>query len=208
MNRVVIFDFDGTIADTLPLMLDIYHKKAETKGWPVITPTTLIELKRHSFTDAMKWAGVKFWQIPGLLKVGRQYINERADEIDLFDGMHEVLDKVSLKYPTYILSNNSPETIRKVLLKHGLDGRVKVLPRPALFNKANSIKRLVKTNKYFDHEVIMVGDELRDFEACRKTNTKFVGVSWGLQDKDLLIQKGAEIVCETPASLKKVLINS
>ncbi|MEK7626426.1 MAG: HAD hydrolase-like protein [Patescibacteria group bacterium] len=201
MKRAIIFDFDGTIADTVPIMLDIYHKKAETKGWPVITPTTLVELKKGSIKQAMRWAGVKFWQIPGLLSMGRSYMKERANDIQMFDGIPQLMKDIPASTDLYVLSNNDSTTIEQVLIANGLNNKVRVLPRPSLFNKDKSIKRLLKLNKYFNKDVIMVGDEVRDIEAGRKAKIHSVGVSWGLQDKSLLKKAKADEVCDSVGEL-------
>lgn len=182
-------------------MLDIYHKKAETKGWPVITPTTLVELKKGSIKQAMRWAGVKFWQIPGLLSMGRSYMKERANDIQMFDGIPQLMKDIPASTDLYVLSNNDSTTIEQVLIANGLNNKVRVLPRPSLFNKDKSIKRLLKLNKYFNKDVIMVGDEVRDIEAGRKAKIHSVGVSWGLQDKSLLKKAKADEVCDSVGEL-------
>lgn len=186
-------------------MLDIYHKKAETKGWPVITPTTLVELKKGSIKQAMRWAGVKFWQIPGLLSMGRSYMKERANDIQMFDGIPQLMKDIPASTDLYVLSNNDSTTIEQVLIANGLNNKVRVLPRPSLFNKDKSIKRLLKLNKYFNKDVIMVGDEVRDIEAGRKAKIHSVGVSWGLQDKSLLKKAKADEVCDSVGELNKAI---
>ncbi len=208
MKRAIIFDFDGTIADSVPLMLDIYHKQAETKGWPVITPTTLVMLKKQSLKQAMKWAGVRVWQVPSLLAQGRKYMHLRSDEVKLFDGVSELITDLSKEYDIYVLSNNSKTTIESVLHRNGVLDKVSVLPRPTLFGKARAITKLVKTNNYFTHDVIMVGDEVRDIDAAKKARVKSVGVGWGLQDSELLKKAGAENVCADINELSKILKNS
>lgn len=205
MKRAIIFDFDGTIADTVPIMLDIYHKKAETKGWPVITPTTLVELKKGSIKQAMKWAGVKFWQIPGLLSMGRSYMKERVNDIQMFPGIPQLIKDLPTDTDLYVLSNNDSRTIEQVLIANGLNNKVTVLPRPSLFNKDKSIKRLIKLNTYFNKDVIIVGDEVRDIDAGRKARIHSIGVSWGLQDKSLLEKAKADEVCDNVAQLKKAI---
>ncbi|MEK9196171.1 MAG: HAD-IA family hydrolase [Patescibacteria group bacterium] len=205
MKRAIIFDFDGTIGDTIPLMLDIYHKQAETKGWPVITPTTLVMLKKQSLKQAMKWAGVRIWQVPGLLAQGRRYMAKRVDEVRLFDDAGDLITELAKDSDIYILSNNSKSTIELVMKKNGILDMVTVLPRPTLFGKARSINRLVKTNKYFIKDIIMVGDEVRDIEAAKKVGVKSVAVSWGLQDKGLLKKAEPDFVCVSMDQLRSNL---
>ncbi|OGL30713.1 hypothetical protein A3F37_03785 [Candidatus Saccharibacteria bacterium RIFCSPHIGHO2_12_FULL_41_12] len=207
MRQAIVFDFDGTIADTVPLMLDIYHIKAESKGWPVITPTTLNKLKNHTLKYAMKWSGIKFWQIPGLLRQGRKYIGLRADEIKLFKGMDKLIVNLSKnnRLDIYVLSNNSSDTIEIVLNKYGVYNLVNVLPRSSFFGKAKLLNKLIKTNKYFNSDVIMVGDETRDIEAARKVGVNIVAVSWGLQSFDVLEKSGAENICTNVNELTKLL---
>lgn len=149
----------------------------------------------------MRWAGVKFWQIPGLLSMGRSYMKERANDIQMFDGIPQLMKDIPASTDLYVLSNNDSTTIEQVLIANGLNNKVRVLPRPSLFNKDKSIKRLLKLNKYFNKDVIMVGDEVRDIEAGRKAKIHSVGVSWGLQDKSLLKKAKADEVCDSVGEL-------
>jgi phosphoglycolate phosphatase len=54
-------------------------------------------------------------------------------------------------------------------------------------------------------ELLYVGDEVRDVNACRKVGIPIVGVSWGLNDHNALVEAEANYVVDTPEELLSLL---
>ncbi|MCR4313329.1 MAG: HAD hydrolase-like protein, partial [Candidatus Roizmanbacteria bacterium] len=54
-------------------------------------------------------------------------------------------------------------------------------------------------------EVIYVGDEIRDVEACKKTGIKIIGVSWGLHTIEALEKAGVDYITKKPLEIFKIL---
>lgn len=203
MPKVVIFDFDGTLADVAEIVREIYDEQSQRRGWPKLTDAEYKRLRKGTVREAMRWVGVKSWQLPGLLRFGRKAFHDKSGEIKLFPGVPDVLEALHKDgWQIYILSTNSPDTIREILSRYKLDSFVTILKRSGMFGKAASINKLVKKQGYSKRHVWMVGDEIRDMEAAKKSGVNSVGVAWGLQDgaslkkykPDYLAKKPSEIV--------------
>lgn len=204
--KVIIFDFDGTIADTSSLIRGIYNEMAAENSWPLIDEKEYQRLRGLGFVKAQKWSGIKTWQIPGFMREGLKRFRRHSDEIKLFDGMPELIAKLSDSGKIiYILSTNSPEIIKEVLGRYGIDDKVKILKRSALFSKHYPIRHLVSKHKYKPEYVWMVGDEVRDIEAAKKAGVKAAAVNWGLQSTDLLEAASPDVLAKDAKHLFKIL---
>ena len=66
-NKVVIFDFDGTLADVVPIFRKIYSNLALQYNLPEISDQDFLELRKKNLKQALKWVGIRYWQLPGIL---------------------------------------------------------------------------------------------------------------------------------------------
>lgn len=206
MEKVVIFDFDGTLANIEPLIKEIYRNVSASRGWPELTDKAYQDLRRGTINDAIKWIGVRPWQIPNLMRQARNIVHENQDKIELFDGVDSLLhDLKKSGWQIYILSANSTKTIHHVLKREKLDNLVTVLKRPALFGKATSINSLVRKKRFNKEHVWMVGDEVRDIDAANKSRVRSVAVIWGLQHESLLVAKHPTVLVKKVKDIESVL---
>ena len=206
-KNVAIFDFDGTLADVVEIIRALYGDLALERGWPELTETEYKRLRKGTVQQALKWVGVRPWQLPSLLREGRARFKSRSDDILLFNGVSEVVTRLHEQgWHIYILSSNSPDTIKKVLKINGLADKATVLRRPSMFGKAKSINKLVESHGYSKENVWMIGDELRDVDGGNKAGVNSLAVAWGLQDVSVLKAAGPTAVAHKPEDIARILI--
>ena len=69
-----LFDFDGTLADSLRIAVELYNGVAERRGYAQITRENLAELRMLSVLGRCRRLGVPVHRLPGLVvEVGRLY---------------------------------------------------------------------------------------------------------------------------------------
>lgn len=201
-DRVVIFDFDGTLADVSDVIRKVYGEMAGPRGWPSLTDSQYKKLRKGSIAQAIRWVGIWPWQIPGLLREGRELLKTHSEAIKFFNGAAKTVRELyKAGFHIYVLSSNSEATIRKVLKQNNVDSEIHILRRPSLFGKHKSIKKLVERENYDKSSVWMVGDELRDIEAAKKADVGSIAVSWGLQDVSLLKKAAPDFIADKPADI-------
>ncbi|HUP26698.1 MAG TPA: HAD-IA family hydrolase [Candidatus Limnocylindrales bacterium] len=206
MSKTIIFDFDGTIADSSALIRAVYNDMAAEHGWPHLNEAQYQRLRGLKATQLQHWIGVKSWQIPGVMREGLKRFREHSKDITLFDGIPEVIAQLaSAGNILYILSTNNPETIKEVLGRYGLKEQVTVLRRSALFGKHYAIRHLLSKYKYVPENVWMIGDEVRDIEAAKRAGVKAAAVSWGLQTSNILKNTAPDALAAHPADLLNIL---
>lgn len=186
--QAVIFDFDGTIADSVPIIRVIYTELAVKNKWKVMTDQDYDILRRGSLRDARRWSGIRFWQLPMVIRSARKLMKVEAEKVTLFPGVFQLLKELrSQEIDLYVLSRNSSDTIEKVLERYSLQNDLRILARRRSFgSKGAVIKWLLNQKTYDRNKVWMVGDEVRDILAANSAGTKSVAVSWGIQDISIL----------------------
>ena len=182
MDSIILFDFDGTIADTISVGLEIINSHADRFGYKRLDG----ELNTHlSAMQLVKLAEVKFWKLPYLIYQLKNKLSEQADEIQLLPEAKNLIQKVKdAGFDLGILTSNSMKTVSAFLKKYELDSFFSFIKTDVfIFGKK---KALAKTKKLLNENIIYIGDELRDIEACRKTNTPVISVSWGMNSYESL----------------------
>jgi HAD superfamily hydrolase (TIGR01549 family) len=183
----VIFDFDGTLADTFALGSQLINEYADQLGYKQIDFTAN---KDKSARELIKMSGVRFWQIPGLIRFFRKKSVERAAEVNAFDGIPDLVRRLHDRgFLLGIITTNSAQTISIFLQKYGLtDLFTYIKPEISLFGKKRAIRR---ARRHLKSEIIYIGDELRDIEACRAVNVPIISVSWGFNSTEILEKNNA-----------------
>lgn len=204
-SKAVIFDFDGTIADSEKIIITIYDFFAEKNNRPKLTEEIKQKLRDGTTRQAIRWAGVRFWQIPKALNLARIEYKKRASKVKIFSGMQDVVDKLSREFDIYILSTNNERTIRKILKNNGFKPKVTTLKGSSVFGKDKALKKLLKHKKYNATESWMIGDEMRDVEAGNKAGLHTIGVTWGLQSEIGLKRAKPDHLATKPKEILKII---
>lgn len=184
-SSIVLFDFDGTLADTFESGARLINQFAEQFGYSKID---FAKHKDHSARQLVKLSGVKWWQIPRLVRFFRRESAKRADEIKPFNGVVDMVRQLSQHCDVGILSTNSAETVGKFLTNNALDSYFcYIKTNVPLFGKSRALRRAVRFLHRNYTFILYVGDEIRDIEACRKVGLDIISVSWGFNSREALL---------------------
>jgi phosphoglycolate phosphatase len=203
---VVVFDFDGTLADSFKVALDIYNTMAKEKGHAPVSEEDWQRLRYMHIGQGLKYIGVKPYQVPGLLAQGRRMLKDRTGDIYLFRGIPALIKRLSSEgHNLFVLSTNSKIIVEKVLTDGGVNEYVKVLKSAPLFGKAAVLKKLTKQTGSKSEDVWMIGDEIRDGQAARKAGVNFIAVNWGLQPKEILESTKPRAIAMVPSDIADLI---
>jgi phosphoglycolate phosphatase len=201
---LVLFDFDGTLADSLGPALAIYHRIAPGLG---LKPITDVDAARSMPTrQLLRHLGVRFWRLPRLVRAFQAAAAEHAHELQLFPAVPDMLRSLhAAGHRLGVLSSNREDTIRTALRTAGVEDLFAfVVGYPKLFGKAKALRRILKQEHLDRSDVLFVGDELRDVEAGRKARVATAAVTWGFHHESLLAGGGATHLVRSPADLPGV----
>lgn len=201
----IIFDFDGTIADSFAVVVAIFHEL--THRTKLVTPEEIVQLRRMRLTDVAKAEKIPKWQVPFLLFRGRRMMAKRLGEVNIFGGMEETIKQLREDgHELFIMSSNSTSNVRKFLRQQRLNEYFsKVYGGVGLLGKARALRRILKSNNLKPEECIYVGDEPRDIQASKEVGIKCIAVSWGFNAAELLKEHKPHAIARTPEKLLGLL---
>ncbi len=203
----IIFDFDGTIADTFNHYIAIYNAHADEYKLPKATPEILKKARQKSAWEITKYLKIPPWRVPFLVNTFLKEAKQSFDQIKPFDGMVEVMVKLHQKgYRLSIVSSNRQDNIKTFLKANKLDKYFEfVHSETTLFGKDKVLAHVIKKYQLDRSEALYVGDEVRDIEACRKVGIKIAAVTWGFNTEDVLSKNKPDYLINQPADLLKIL---
>ncbi|MDX1908979.1 MAG: HAD hydrolase-like protein [Bacteroidia bacterium] len=205
-KKLLIFDFDGTIADTPQVALQIYNDLSGDYGLPIIDRKDFGIYRQKSVSELLDMAGLSWFRMPSLVRKARQGFTRYIQDVVPIPGIPEFLHQlIADGYTIGILTSNTRENVRVFLQKHELEVFEFIHAPRSLFGKAPVIRRLLRQYRISPGDALMIGDELRDIEAARKSGIDSVAVTWGFNTEELLRGGSPTHVADTPAALYALL---
>lgn len=183
---LVIFDFDGTLADSFPWVLRTVDEVADRFKFRRLREGELEELRFCDARQVMQRLGVPRWKVPMIARYVRTRMAQDVDQIRLFPGAGEMLDQLAdAGLRLAVVSANGEATIRTVLGAHAR-GVTAIAGGVSLFGKRGKLLRMSRLTGVEPRQVLVVGDEIRDLNAAKAAHMAFGAVSWGLTRPEAL----------------------
>lgn len=183
----VIFDFDGTLADSFEVIADIFYEL--TGRSEKLTSQQIHELRGLTALEVAERLHVPWWRIPFLVASGRRLMQVHIAEVKPFAGIKELLkDLHHAGYQLMVVSSNSRRNVRTFLRQNQLQGYFSgTYGNIRLFSKGRFLRRLMLRRRLKPEYCFYVGDETRDVEAAHQAKLRCIAVAWGFAERDLLL---------------------
>jgi phosphoglycolate phosphatase len=201
---VVIFDFDGTIVDSIPTALTAYNQLAEEFRLKSIDHEQFVALRGKSLPAILSELEIPWLKIPQLLLRGRELMAKEIDNMSPCDGMAELVEQMrEREYVVAILTSNATENVERFFARNGISKPTFIDTVSRLQRKSDFLKKRQK--QYKGNRLIYVGDEVRDIEAARKAGIHSIAVEWGFNTREsLLAATPTELVTDSQQLLAAV----
>ncbi len=202
--RHIIFDFDGTLADSLPVVVGIAKELVPEFD---LSDKEVARLRNMSARDILKHSGLPYWKLLKLLLRGKRLFSQRLDQLKIFPGIPETLKQLHKEgYQIAVVSSNTEDNIRKVLEHEKIDQYVSsVYGNLGLFNKARAFKTVLRDQQTDVSDAIYIGDEVRDIEAAKRGHIPVISVTWGYNGERILREHHPTYVAHTPQELLTII---
>ena len=200
----IIFDFDGTIADSFDYVLDFLSGQA---GLQLLVGNERQALRKLSMITMARDLGHSRWRLPLLFLKGKRVMGQAIENVEPFEGMPEVIRKLHAEgHELFIVSSNNLANVRMFLHKHQLhEYFLEIYGGVGLFGKAPALRKLLRAQQLPLEDSLYIGDELRDIEAARSVGMRSIGVLWGFATTAGIKAQHPTAIAETPADIIKII---
>jgi len=184
---LVIFDFDGTLADSLTWFRTALADVVDKHGLPPICEEKAERLRGMSPKAIMDDLQIPAWKLPFIAADVRARAAENVDKIHLFDGISEALHALHAQGTTLAVVSSNGEVAVKEVLGPELTGLFSQFAcGAALFGKASVFRKVIKKAGTLADRTLCVGDEVRDIEAAKEAGCSAAAVDWGFATAEIL----------------------
>lgn len=206
--RTMIFDFDGTIADTMHLLVEIYNNTLvpQFKCKP-ITANEEVLLRSSRPREIMLAKGVTLFNLPLIVLKARKELRRHMNEVNPQGTIISTLIQLSRQGMRLgICSSNSQSNVCSFLASHKILYLFDFIHAGKnVFGKHRMLRHSIKQQQLRKEETAYVGDEIRDVEAAHLAGIRAISVLWGFNSADALSSAKPDILISSPEELTRVM---
>ncbi|BFM39183.1 HAD-IA family hydrolase [Synechocystis sp. LKSZ1] len=205
--KAVLFDFDGTIADTHDALLEIVNDLADEFGYSPIDAVQLEFLKNLGSMEVVKYSQISPFKIPFILKRLKKELAKKIARLKPYQNIDAVLHQLKQQgYLVGIVTSNLKENVLTFLRKNDLEKTFDIIHSgTTIFGKNKMINRVLREHHLKAEEVIYVGDETRDIIAANKSHILMISVAWGFNSPSVLAKYHPDFLVHCPQELLEVI---
>jgi phosphoglycolate phosphatase len=205
--RTLVFDFDGTIADTLGETRRIFNQIAPDYGIRQVEEHELDHLRHLSLKQLLDHLDIPKRRVPALISRGTGLMRGNITRLRMVDGMTEVLTELRRHVHSFgILTSNATANVDLFLRTHGLREQFDFISSTSkLTGKSKHLKAIRKTFSLRTEEILYIGDELRDVRASQKAGVPIAAVTWGFNSRESLAAASPDFLFDQPADFLRLL---
>jgi len=203
---LILFDFDGVLADTLADMLRFAQEVCNELGVKhTVLPKDLIELEVMSFATFGRECEMPEDLVNEFVHRCTGKFAEKKTPPAIFEGLAEVVRKLAESHVLAVVSGNTEGNIRVFLKEHGLDGCFRAVYGVDMAGSKAEKILMAKGKLAVKGEIVfMVGDSLSDVRAAREAGIKSIAVSWGHQSLGKLVEEAPDQIAYKPEELIEI----
>lgn len=202
----IIFDFDGTLADSTMVFMKAWNTLAEKYQYKKIKLEDLDSLKKLSIKERITLFNFPMYKLPVFIPQFYQLYRKSLKDVHLIGGMKDLLKEIEKKgYKIVIISSNDKDNILEFLQTNNIKNVSKVLCSSRIFGKDKIINKYLKDANIKKSDVIYVGDEQRDIVACKKVGIPIIWVGWGYDSIEVVRSEKPDYKVYSPDEILAII---
>ncbi|MDD4310485.1 MAG: HAD-IA family hydrolase [Candidatus Cloacimonetes bacterium] len=206
MKPFLLFDFDGTIADSIQLGWKIANLLAPKFGHKPFTMEDFYRFRSLPVHTVLKELKIPFYKIPMAISKALVEYRHLAQDLEPCQGIVPMLDTLKSEgFSLALLSSNTGENLNMFLQRMQIDAFDWVEGTSGILKKNHRIMQQLKKHSLDPKQVIYIGDETRDIDAAHKCGLKIIAVTWGFHTADLLRSHNPEFLVDTPEQIVQIV---
>lgn len=201
----LIFDFDGTLADTLPLLLTLSNRLAPEYGYRRVEEADIDTLRDLHAREVIRWLRIPWYQLPRLARRFRAELRQEMPKVMPIPSIVTALDTVAPHFNLGIVTTNSVANVRAFLNAQRISHFLFVYSSRRLLGKRRTLRRVLRKQRLDARNTLYIGDEVRDVEAARACGLDALAVSWGANGHSRLERSSPFSVVHDPDALPEAV---
>jgi phosphoglycolate phosphatase len=204
---IILFDFDGVLANTLDDLLNFAREVCAQLGFPRDpTPADLDVLETMSFVDYGRQLKLPPQYIEAFVNQCLQMFNQRSHPPEIFEGMGQVIIEAAKDNTIAIVTGNTTPTVEGFLKENNLGEHIKlVIGVEQKGSRPEKIKRALRGLGQGEEFAYMVGDAVSDIRAAREASIKSIAIGWGHQSPARLMTASPDYLVNSPQELLELM---
>lgn len=205
-KKIILFDFDGTLADTLRQMLLISNRLSGIYGYKKVEEDEIEYLRYKKTREALRELRIPILYMPHIANRIKKELQQEIQWIQPFAQIREVVGQLKRDFRLGIVTSNSAQNVYLFLESNHMPWFDIICTGSSLFGKSRLLRKIMETYGLQPQEVIYVGDETRDIEAAQQTGIDMIAVSWGMHVADTLASMRPTYLIHHPDELLSLFL--
>ena len=216
MKKLLIFDLDGTLGDTVPTLTESMNTVLAEYSFPLVDDKKIcfaigngMELMCRRCIPAEYYDDASVY-LPFLARYKEEYAKNYLNIDEPYAGLREVIDELKSRgYAIASLSNKphryTVDIVEKLFGKgyfsdvRGMIEGVPTKPDPTSFLD------IAKGLGFTAEDTIMIGDSEPDINVAINAGASSIALTWGYRTREELVTAGATVFANTPTDLLEIL---
>jgi phosphoglycolate phosphatase len=204
---LVVFDFDGTIADSFAESLAAYNRVSPRLRLRRVANSEVPELRRLGVGKLLVALGIPMWKLPRLMIAVRADLLDHVDCVAPVPGIATSIRALAKSgYRLAIVTSNSKANVHAFLARHDLEVFSTIVAGASIFGKATRLRRLLRTAAADTSTAVYVGDAPPDIRAGREAGACAIAVTWGFFAREPLAEEHPHALLESPDELPATIL--
>lgn len=203
--KLIIFDFDGTLADSYPWFLSIAKDLLQQYHLPAMDISEIEKLRTLEIDQILKTYKIPLWKAIIIGNHLKKMMNNQINKVLMVDGIQSVIETLAAQdVRLSIVTSNAEQNVRRVLGQY-ISYFDPIESGVSIFGKESKFLKILRKTSIKSHEALSIGDEVRDLKSSHAAKIPFGAVSWGYTDRQTLLNHAPETIFDTPGQILEVV---
>lgn len=209
LMALIIFDFDGVLADTLDDLIQFGQEVCDELGVKhVVKKEDLSNLEIMSFPSFGRACEVPEQLVDEFVQRCLKRFAAKKSPPAIFNELGTIVRNFSVNHTIAIITTNSSQNVNAFLIEHGLGECIHAVygvDIPGSKAQKISIARDQFSADRKRESVFMIGDSLSDISAAKEASVTSVAVTWGHQSLEHLLRGDPDYIVNFPHNLVEII---
>ncbi len=201
MSKLLLFDFDGVIVDSLSVYERTVKTCLEKIGNPIVqTQDDFLDLFEDNFYEGIVKKGVDLQEF---MAASKDILNDiHYEQLEPHRFLFPILECLHRNHFLAIISSNTSGIIRKALEAYHIDGYFQeILGSDTAYSKQEKINLVMYLFGIAQDQIYYIGDTAGDIREARNAGVHAVAVTWGWHPRERIMAAYPDFMADRPEDL-------